>query len=222
MRFPKSFTASGWLYEPKFSEHSQLIFNMAGDELPCLKEHHLHLPGWTGIELRTSDSLLGMEEPQPCGFYSYYSLLRKSKTRFLLVSEHSSLVNAVLAVLSLESSVSTPRVQVGAAVTHITHHPDAHDLCEVVADVAGYGRSLTRVVVKGDDLADTKFFREMLPRIQPVRMSLHDAVVTTNTVSISARGKIWFPYRGETSLAYVDSVLSYLSVHRFLDWGETK
>ena len=177
--------------------------------------------GWQSLELTTERSL-GYEDPSLFGAGNYkYRVLSRSglAPRFMMVATAHDVITHVLKESSLVGRVSTPNVNVAKLVRDLSSTPDTYSLGTVYARVDGYGQSLRSVVMYGDDLADARLFRDVLPRIAPYRVSLRHVLTKNELFTIGARGDVGFHCRGPESLDDVDKALTFLSTRNYMSWG---
>lgn len=182
--------------------------------------------GWITITIKSEKPLMGeaevhlMKEGEEHLPYYYHFLFRRSASadRFLLLTANLELINFFVEWIGWQTLITTASIKIQDLVNDITAKPAHYCLGAVQARVDGYGRSLKAMSLYGMDLADAQLFRDILPKLVPHYVHLHDVRTGSEIIRVGNQGKIKFSYHGKESLLEVDKALLYLSKHGYLQW----
>jgi hypothetical protein len=173
--------------------------------------------GWHHLTFRTDTRLLEFE-PEHRREYVYEFLVREAGPRYLLVSDHSELVDRLLARVGQKPYVRPPSVKVHSVAATLLESSGEYALSGLWAKVNGFGRAIRSLVLYGDDMRHASVVREIFHLLVTTRVQLRNLTTRQEVLSISARGEVSFFYRGESTLSQVDTCLRYLRDGHFLDW----
>jgi hypothetical protein len=174
--------------------------------------------GWIHLQLASATPLT-REKIQVIPEYQYDFLFRSGQfSRFLLVSTHADLVDALLEKLRMNRSVYRPDIEVSRLVNDLTKEPGKYSIGAVYARIEGQGQALRTTSFFGYDLGESALFRKLLPEIVPYRVTLRDVIKRVETVSIGSKGEVGFTYTGQTSMHDADAALRFLSSRGYLKW----
>lgn len=215
MNLPPFFASTGRLYRTRRATDQDFVSEFKKIEM--LEVVDLQLTGWFHLTLSSPTPLL--REPEIGAGYSYNYLLRRgSGGRYLLVSTHNELVAQLLDRAGVRGTLSSPDVNIPVLVNDLVGNPGEYSMSAVYARVEGYGQSLPSLALYGSDLAEASLFRQMLPAIQPHRVTLRHVSTRSEVLSVASRGEASFQYAGLGSLRGVDAALGFLSRRRYLEW----
>ena len=213
--FPDSANVSGGLFA--VSEGVSIPSVLEDDRR--IESGHLTEDGWSHVAFRTRQSLLpNIDERVAGGDYRYNFLFREGRSGYLIASTHRELPERLIDLLGLRGSLRSPVVHVNRLVDLLVDDPQQYCMSQLFAKVNGFGRSLRSMLLYGDDLAEAKLVRSILPRLVPFRVQLRDVAARKDILSIAARGEIGFYYHGPETLTEVDQCLRFVSQNRLLQW----
>jgi hypothetical protein len=150
--------------------------------------------------------------------YEYPFLLRESGTHFLLASVHNELVEYIVNKIGGKILTYTPTVNVPSITNDLAKKPGIFCIGALYAKVEGSGNSLRSIALYGFDIAESKLFIDLLPKITPFRIQLRDIRMGIEILSIGTKGEVVFFYRNDHSLRDVDRGLSYLNKGKYISW----
>lgn len=216
MNYPVKENAVGALYRFRVPD---LAVPAAWDNYNFIDSAREEVHGWTTIMTKSEKPLIGETEEQPPP-YHYHFLFRRSSfaDRFLLLTSHLDLIDHFIECIGWKALIVTASIKVQDLVKDMTEKPTHYCLGAVQARVDGYGRSLRSMSLYGMDLADAQLFRDILPKLVPYYVHLHDVRTGDEVIRVGNQGKIKFTYNGKESLHEVDKALHYLSKHGYLQW----
>lgn len=210
MSFP-SFTAVGCLLGSR-----EGVDEIEWSRLPQFQSEPAGLRGWSQLLFLSSDPLL--DEVKMGETFAYPFLLRESGDHALLLSSHSILVEHFFAVSELKARLFSPAVDVSNLVRSLADAPSQYAMSAVLARVEGYGQALRSISLYGSDVGDAKLFRDMLPGLQPYRVTLRKIESGQEALSVGSRGEIGFRFAGRRSLVEVDAALRFLAAGNHIQW----
>jgi hypothetical protein len=213
MKSPTSMSVTGSLYSPLRDSWVPPDFA----SLPGVVDYSPVLSGWFRVAVSSTEPWIetpGAEVEE----YIYHFLVRRSESRFLFAGAHAQLVDRLLTLAGIKEAIRAPSVDIARVVDDLTKDPQRYCMSALHARIDGYGLALRSIALYGLDLADAALFRELLPNILPYRVTLRDAAVRSDALSIASRGEVAFQFQGEASLRGVDQALRFLSRGGYVDW----
>ena len=206
----------GSIFEVMSSDHNVLEIIKSEDNVAEVTSHE---SGWYSFYLISETPLVDDDyDKLPPYKYSYVIRTSKSSKRFLLVSTHEALNGIFLDKVNLKGAISSVKIHVSDLVSTLSESPDIYCLGVVFAKVDGYGRSLRSVSLYGNDLAQAKLFRDILPKLVAYRTHLKEVRSGKEILQVGSKGEIGFFLRDLNSLHEVDRAIRFLNEKGFLLW----
>jgi hypothetical protein len=175
-------------------------------------------PGWNAMALESETPLHG--EMVQSRMFVYNFLLRRSAQldHFLICGLSADLVMTLLGQLDLLSSAFAPHIAVDRLVRDFVAAPTSYSLSAVYTRIRGFRQMLRSMSFFGSDIASAPLFRNLLPDLQPYRVTFRDLASGIEIGSIGSRGEVNFAFSGPRSLSRVNAALAFLHASDYIDW----
>lgn len=187
--------------------------------------------GWHLYNWRTSEEVgfsqdNDINKPDSTGFYSYPLLIREVEDRFMVVSIHSSVIQAFINRKRLARQIEKPDINISSIVQNSVFPSDvegqskgnAFRLAAVYAHVDGFGLSLQKISLFGEDICNANLIKDILKYLNPYRVTLRDIRASSEILSIGSTGEISFYYKGPISLDKVDRAMAFIRRGNYIQW----
>jgi hypothetical protein len=183
------------------------------------------VPGWSHYSWITEKEVPGANAVAKRGEFRYPLYVRQIEDRFMVVSVQAEVVQHFIVLERLSQMVEKPRVGVGEIVKDSFYPEESPErqgaryrLGAIYASVEGFGRSLRNMSIFGDDLANAALLRQILPQLNPNRVTLRHIKTEMEVLSVNAQGEISFYYKNSTSLSELERALAFLRKNQYLTW----
>jgi hypothetical protein len=174
--------------------------------------------GWETFEFQATAPI--MKEAPGLSVYPYEILCRRSGRRILLLAREREIVDELVA--RQLNKIFTPNlrpvlIRVGDIVRLLVEKPKKYVLTRAYTRVPGFGVFLSAISFYGDDLANAKLFRDLLPALNYTTIGLAELGGAGEIVIVGTSGRVTFSMTGVERLDEVEQALGYLSKSGFID-----
>jgi hypothetical protein len=150
--------------------------------------------------------------------WAYRFLYRVATGRYLLLSTHKSVPPAFLEEMNQRRSVTTPQVNVPALVSSLVVQPQRYVVSTLFARVKGHLRTARTLALWGEDVTRSALLHNLLDDLTPFRVTVRDVVRSTDVLSISQYGEVWFHFDGRESVLQAEECLRFIRQLQAMEW----